>query len=84
MTRRENIYLSKTNSKNIYSSSVPGDIRSRRLQKKKKKKKKKIYIYIIVLQELGYLNIYCNSKFHASCEAIIRQLPEITVTITEI
>ena len=43
-----------------------------------------IYIHIIILQELGYLNIYCNSEFHASCEAIIRQLPEITVTITGI
>ena len=25
-----------------------------------------IYMYIIILQELGYLNIYCNSEFHAS------------------
>ena len=33
-----------------------------------------IYIYIIILPELGYLNIYCNSEFHASCGAIIRQL----------
>ena len=26
-----------------------------------------------MIQELGYLNIYCNSEFHASCEAMIRQ-----------
>ena len=32
---------------------------------------KRVYIHIciIILQELGYLNIYCNSEFHASCEA---------------
>ena len=32
---------------------------------------KRVYIdiCIIILQELGYLNIYCNSEFHASCEA---------------
>ena len=40
--------------------------------------------HFILSKIVGYLNIYCNSKFHASCEAIIRQLPEITVTITEI
>ena len=30
------------------------------------------------------LNIYCYSEFHASCEAIIRQLPKVTVTIKDI
>ena len=32
--------------------------------------------------ELDYLveAIYCYSEFHASCEAIIRQLPKITDT----
>ena len=52
----------------------------------KKKKKKKIYIYIYRFAELDYLveDIYCYSEFHASCEAIIRQLPKITDTFEDI
>ena len=30
------------------------------------------------------MNICCYPEFHASCEAIIRQLPELTVTIKDI
>ena len=30
------------------------------------------------------LNVYCYSEFHASCEAIIRQQPKVTVTIKDI
>ena len=30
------------------------------------------------------LNIKCYSESHASCEAIIRQLPKLTVTVKDI
>ena len=30
------------------------------------------------------MSIYCSSEFHASCEAIIRQLPKVTVAIKDI
>ena len=53
---------------------------SRRVQEKKENSI--IYIYIVRFVELDYLveDIYCYSEFHASCEAIIRQLPKITDT----
>ena len=43
-------------------------------------------IYIYRFSELDYLveDIYCYSEFHASCEAIIRQLSKITDTCEDI
>ena len=45
-----------------------------------------IYIYIYRFAELDYLveDIYCYSKFHAPCGAIIRQLLKITDTYEDI
>ena len=37
------------------------------------------------LMELDYIsNINCYSEVHASCQAVIRQLPKVTVTIKDI
>ena len=45
-----------------------------------------VHTYIYRFSELNYLveDIYCYSEFHASCEAIIRQLSKITDTCEDI